>query len=66
VNGVSHGVGLLCAIAATPLLLAGAAARGGAGGIVGGSVFGASLVLQKPAQLTDVADAIRALLERTQ
>ena len=44
-NGLSHGVGLLAAIAATPLLIAGAASRGGAADIVGGSVFGASLVL---------------------
>lgn len=44
-SGVSHGVGLLAAIAATPLLIVGAAARGGAADIVGGSVFGASMVL---------------------
>jgi hemolysin III len=44
-NGLSHGVGLLAAIAATPLLIVGAASRGGAADIVGGSVFGASLVL---------------------
>jgi hemolysin III len=45
VNGLSHGVGLLAAIAATPLLVVGAVARGGAADIVGGSVFGGSLVL---------------------
>lgn len=45
VNGVSHGVGLLCAIAATPLLIVSAVARGGAADIVGGAVFGASMVL---------------------
>lgn len=44
-SGVSHGIGLLAAIAATPLLIVGAAARGGAADIVGGSVFGASMVL---------------------
>lgn len=42
---MSHGVGLLCAIAATPLLIVGAVARGGAADIVAGSVFGASLIL---------------------
>jgi hemolysin III len=44
-NGVSHAVGLLCAIAATPLLILSAVARGGAADIVGGAVFGASMVL---------------------
>ncbi len=44
-NGLSHGVGLLCAIAATPLLIISAVARGGAADIVGGAVFGASMVL---------------------
>lgn len=44
-NGVSHGVGLLLAIAATPLLILGAVERGGAADVVGGSVFGASLIL---------------------
>jgi hemolysin III len=44
-SGVSHAVGLFCAIAATPLLIVGAVARGDAGDIVGGSVFGASMIL---------------------
>jgi hemolysin III len=44
-NGLSHGVGLLCAIAATPLLIVSAVARGSAADIVGGAVFGASMVL---------------------
>lgn len=44
-NGVSHAVGLLGALAATPLLILGAISRGGAADIVGSSVFGASLVL---------------------
>jgi hemolysin III len=44
-NGISHAVGLLCAIAAVPLLVLGAIGRGGAADIVGGSVFGGSLVL---------------------
>jgi hemolysin III len=45
VNAISHGVGLLCAIAAAPLLIVGAVSRGSAADIVGGSVFGGSLVL---------------------
>lgn len=44
-NGLSHGVGLLGAIAATPLLVVSAATGGDAADIVGGAVFGASLVL---------------------
>jgi hemolysin III len=44
-NGLSHGVGLLCAIAATPLLIVSAVARGGAADIVGGAVFGGSMIL---------------------
>jgi hemolysin III len=44
-NALSHGVGLLLAIAATPLLVVGAVARGGAADVVGGSVFGASMIL---------------------
>ena len=44
-NGLSHAVGLLCAIAAVPLLILGAVDRGGAADVVGGSVFGGSLIL---------------------
>lgn len=44
-NGLSHGIGLLCAIAATPLLIVSAATDGDAADVVGGAVFGASLVL---------------------
>jgi hemolysin III len=44
-NVLSHGLGLLLAIAATPILIVGAVARGGPGDIVGSSVFGASMVL---------------------
>jgi len=44
-NGLSHGLGLLAALAATPLLVVAAVSRGGAADVVGGSVFGASLVL---------------------
>lgn len=44
-NSVSHGVGLLAAIAATPVLIVGAAWRGGPGVIVGVSIFGAAMIL---------------------
>jgi hemolysin III len=44
-NALSHGVGLLCAVAATPLLVVGAVSRGGPADVVGGAVFGATLVL---------------------
>ena len=44
-NSVSHGVGFAAALAAIPLLVVGAANRGGTGDIVGGAVFGAALAL---------------------
>jgi len=44
-NALSHGIGLLCAVAATPVLIVAAASRGGAANVVGSSVFGATLVL---------------------
>jgi hemolysin III len=44
-NSLSHGVGLLAAIAATPILVLGAVHRGGAADIVGSSVFGAAMIL---------------------
>ena len=44
-NSLSHGVGLICAVAATPILIIGAVNRGGAAGVVGSSVFGATMVL---------------------
>jgi hemolysin III len=44
-NSLSHGVGLLCAVAATPILIVGAVTRGGAADVVGSSVFGATMVL---------------------
>ncbi len=43
-NSVSHGFGLLAAIAAVPVLIVAATGRGGAAGIVGAAVFGATLV----------------------
>jgi hemolysin III len=44
-NSVSHGVGLVAAVAAIPLLLGHAAQRGGGGYLVGTSVFGATIML---------------------
>ena len=44
-NSVSHGVGLLAALAAIPVLLVSAVRHGGAAGIVGASVFAATVVL---------------------
>ncbi len=44
-NSLSHGVGLICAVAATPVLIIGTVNRGGAAGVVGSSVFGATMVL---------------------
>lgn len=44
-NSLSHGIGLLGALAASPILIIAAASRGGAAAIVGSSVFGATMVL---------------------
>jgi hemolysin III len=44
-NSVSHGVGLLAALAAAPILIVAAVWRGSAAGIVGASVFAATIVL---------------------
>jgi hemolysin III len=44
-NSVSHGVGLLAALGAVPFLVIAAVRRGSASGIVGASVFSATLVL---------------------
>ncbi|MDX1393178.1 MAG: hemolysin III family protein [Gemmatimonadota bacterium] len=44
-NCLSHGAGALAAVAATPILVVGAAARGTAADIVGAAVFGASMIL---------------------
>ena len=44
-NSLSHGVGFMCAVAATPVLIIGARSRGTADDIVGSSVFGATMVL---------------------
>ncbi len=42
---LSHGLGLLCAVAVTPILIVRAVNRGSAAQVVGSSIFGASLVL---------------------
>ena len=44
-NSVSHGVGFLATVAATPVLIIAAIQRGGAEDIVGVSVFSAAMVL---------------------
>jgi len=44
-NSVSHGVGLLAAVGAAPVLVVAAVWRGGAAGVVGASVFAATLVM---------------------
>lgn len=43
-NSVSHGVGLLAALAAAPILVVNAANRGETAAIVGGAVFGGALI----------------------
>jgi hemolysin III len=44
-NSVSHGIGLLAALAASPVLLTAALDRGDPAGIVGASVFATTMVL---------------------
>jgi hemolysin III len=44
-NSVSHGIGLLAAVAATPVLVLAEARRGSAAGVLGSSVFAAAVVL---------------------
>lgn len=44
-NAASHGLGLILALAATPILVVAAARYGGAADIVGSSVFGASMIV---------------------
>ncbi len=44
-NSLSHGVGFMLAVAATPVLIVGAVHRGGAADVVGSSIFGATMVL---------------------
>jgi len=44
-NSVSHGLGLLASLAATPVLIYAAVQRGSTGVLVGVSLFGASMIL---------------------
>ena len=44
-NSLSHGVGFMCAVVATPILIIGAVNRGSAADVVGSSVFGATMLL---------------------
>ncbi len=44
-NSLSHGVGLLLAVAATPILIMGAAHRGSTADVIGSSVFAATMIL---------------------
>ncbi len=44
-NSLSHGVGFIFAVAATPVLIIGAVNGGSAAAVVGNSVFGATMVL---------------------
>ncbi|MDA1001298.1 MAG: hemolysin III family protein [bacterium] len=44
-NAVSHGIGLLAAVAAAPVLILAAVQRGETSGILGASVFAATMVL---------------------
>src|SRR5512141_532433 len=44
-NAVSHGVGLLAAVVAAPVLLAATAQRGSVAEIVGASIFAVTMVL---------------------
>ncbi len=44
-NSISHGIGLLAAAAAAPILIIAAVQRGGTAGIVGASVFAATMLL---------------------
>ncbi len=44
-NTLTHGAGLLAAVAATPILVVQAVTRGGPADVVGAAVFGATLIL---------------------
>ena len=44
-NAISHGVALLGSIAAVPILVVGAVREGGVAGVVGASLFGATMLL---------------------
>jgi hemolysin III len=44
-NSISHGIALLLAVAGTPILIVAAVERGSAAGVVGASIFAATMVL---------------------
>ena len=44
-NTLSHGLGFLAAVAATPILIVGAVNRGGTADVVGSSIFGTTMIL---------------------
>lgn len=44
-NALSHGIGMLLAIASLPILVRSAAARGGAAGVVGASLFAGTMIV---------------------
>ena len=44
-NSVSHAIGMMAAMAATPVLIVAAAQRGGAADVVGASIFAVTMVL---------------------
>ncbi|MCK5431746.1 MAG: hemolysin III family protein, partial [Gammaproteobacteria bacterium] len=44
-NSISHGIGLMAAIAALPILMVAAAKQGDTAAIIGASVFGATMIL---------------------
>ena len=44
-NSISHGVGLLAAVVGAPIVIVGAVRDGGAAGIVGASIFAATVML---------------------
>ena len=44
-NSLSHGIGLLLAVASLPILLQFSAQRGGTAGVVGASLFSATMIL---------------------
>ncbi|MEY8690099.1 MAG: hemolysin III family protein [Leptothrix sp. (in: b-proteobacteria)] len=44
-NALSHGLGLLLALAALPVLVSGALARGGAAGVVAASLFAGTMIV---------------------
>ncbi len=61
---MSHGIGLLGALAATPILIVAAASRGDAADIVGSSVFGVTMVLLYLASTSYHATPASRLRER--